>query len=78
MVKVEGVGCGGAVIKHSVNCVVAEGFWETVPAICAALIFPMRHMGRYLGFYATAAHVAYLSPPPFVVRQIITDFSSIY
>jgi len=54
-----------------------EGFWGTVLAICAAPNSPKRHMGRYLGFYATAAHVAHLSSPPFVEHRIITDFSAI-
>ena len=29
-----------------------KGFWETVPMICAAVISPMRQMGRYMGFRA--------------------------
>ena len=28
-------GCGGAVIKHFPHPFAFEGFWETVPAICA-------------------------------------------
>jgi len=31
------VGCGGVVIKHFSHHFAFEGFWETVPAICASL-----------------------------------------
>jgi len=50
-----------------------KGFLGTVPAICAAQISPMRQMGRYLGFCATADHVAHLSLPSVAPRRNIAD-----
>ena len=73
------VGCGGAVIKHIPHPFVFEGFWETIPAICAPPNSPMRLLGnRNLGFHATATHVAHLSLPLVITRRIIADFSAIY
>ena len=73
-----GVGCGGTVIKHFPHLSAYKGFWETVLVICATPISPTLHMGRYLGFHVTATHIAHLSPPSVVIRQIIADFSAIY
>ena len=73
-----GMGCSGTVIKHFPHFSAFKGFWGTVLTICAALISPMRHMGRYLGFCATAAHVAHLSLPSVAARRNIADFSAIY
>jgi len=78
MAKVGSVGCGDAVIKHSVNYVMAKGFWETVPMIYAALNSPTRYMGRNLGFHMPVAHVTHSSLPSVVTRRIIADFSAIY
>jgi len=78
MAKVGSVGCGDAVIKHSVNYVMAKGFWETVLAICAALISQTRHMGRYPGLHVTVAHVMHVSTPSVVIHRIVADFSAIY
>ena len=44
------VGGGGAIIKYFPHLSAFKDFWETVPAICAALNSPTRRMGRYLGF----------------------------
>ena len=55
-----------------------KGFWGTIPVIYATLNSPKQDMGRYLGFYATIAHVTHLSPLPVVIHRIITDFSTIY
>ena len=59
MAKVGDVGCGGAVIKHTVNCFPIKGFWGAVPTIYAAPNSLTWYMGRYLGFHPTPAHVAY-------------------
>ena len=70
--------CGGTIIKHFPHFSAFKGFWGTVPAICAAANSPMRYMGCYLGFCATRAHVAHLSPQSVAAHRIITDFSAIY
>ena len=43
------VGCGGVVIKHSPQLFAFQGFWETIPAICASLNSPTRLNGLQPG-----------------------------
>ena len=42
-------GCSGAVIKHFPHPLAFEGFWETVPMICAPLNSPTRINGPQPG-----------------------------
>ena len=70
------VGCGGAVIKHSPHLFAFEGFWETIPAICASPHSPQLKVGRYLGLRATSARIADLSPQFVMARRIFTNISA--
>jgi len=73
-----GVGCGGTIIKYFPHLSAYKGFWETVLVIYTALISPTRHMGHYLGFHVTVAHVMHVSTPSVVIHRIVADFSAIY
>ena len=53
-----------------------EGFWETAPRFVPLRILRSSVVGYYLGFHATAAHVAHLSPQFVMARQIFADFST--
>ena len=55
-----------------------EGFWETVPAICASPNSPQLKVCRYLGLHAALARIADLSPQLVITRQIIADISANY
>ena len=68
--------CGGTVIKHFPHFSSFKGFWETVPAICAAPNSPTRYVGRYLGLCTTAAHGAGFTLPSVAIHRIIADFSA--
>ena len=45
-----------------------EGFWETVPAICASLNSPQLKVGCYLGLHVAPACIANLSPQLVITR----------
>ena len=68
-------GCDGVVTKHSPHLFAFEGFWETIPAICASPHSPQLKVGRYLGLRATSARIADLSPQFVTARRIFADFS---
>ena len=53
-----------------------EGFWETVPAICASLNSPQLKVGRYLGIGVTPARFANLSPQFVMAHRILADISA--
>ena len=70
------MGCGSIVIKHSHHLFAFEGFWETVPTICASLNSPQLKVGRYLGLHAAPAHIADLSLQFATARRILADISA--
>ena len=54
-----------------------EGFWETTPRFVPLRIPRISVVGRYLGFHATATHIAHLSSEVVTAHRIFTDFSTI-
>ena len=70
------MGCGGVVIKHSPHLFAFEGFWETVPAICASPNSLQLKVGCYLGLRATSARITDLSPQFVVAHRIFADLSA--
>ena len=69
-------GCDDTVIKHSPHLFAFEGFWETIPAICASPHSPQLKVGRYLGLRAISARIADLSPQFVMARRIVADTSA--
>jgi len=53
-----------------------EGFWETVPVICASPNSPQLKVGRYLGLRVALVHITDLSLQFVTARRIFTDISA--
>ena len=72
---------GRGVRRHSYKALpppfAFEGFWETAPRFAPLRILRNNMVGRYLGFRATAAHSAHLSPQVVTAHRIFTDISAI-
>ena len=71
-------GCGDVVIKHSPHLSHSRVFGKLLPRFTPLRILRNSMVGRYLGFRATAARIAHLSPQFVTAHRIFADFSAIY
>ena len=55
-----------------------KGFWETAPRFVPLRISQSGVVGHYLGFRATAAHIAHFLPQFVTAHQKFADLSAIH